>query len=85
MNAFQIAGAHRSGMPKLLDWCDEAAGFHWNEETFFVPTWQDAHHRMAVQGRRSKVRYPSPARISNHIARPVASRIELTLKPPSRE
>jgi Antibiotic biosynthesis monooxygenase len=81
MNAFRIAAAHRAVMPSLLDWCDEAAVVHWNEEVSEVPSWQDAHRHMLNEGRQSKVRYPSPAQKSNHIPAPEPSRVELILKP----
>jgi hypothetical protein len=80
MNAFRIADAHGSVMPKLLNWCDEATVVHWQQETADLPSWQDAHRRMQNEGRRSKVNHPSPAQTSNHIPVPEASRIEMTLK-----
>jgi hypothetical protein len=30
MRAFMVAPAHRAVMPKLVQWCDEAAVTHWN-------------------------------------------------------
>jgi hypothetical protein len=33
MRAFMFTPAHRSVMPKLLQWCDEAAVIHWLQET----------------------------------------------------
>ena len=61
MRAFMTSGAHRQAMPKLLDWCDEAALVHWEQDTAALPEWDEAHRRLVTQGRRSKVRYPSPA------------------------
>jgi len=83
MNAYRTGGAHRSGMPKLLKWCDEAAVVHWNQEFSGLPSWQEAHRRMVKEGRPSKVNYPSSAQASNHIPVPEPSRIERTLKPAS--
>ena len=61
MRAFMTSGAHRQAMPKLLEWCDEAALVHWEQDTAALPEWDEAHRRLVTQGRRSKVRYPSPA------------------------
>jgi hypothetical protein len=80
MNAFRIARAHGDVMRELLNWCDEAAVVHWDQEISELPSWQDAHRRMVTEGRRSKVNYPSPAQTSNHIPAPEPSRIELTLR-----
>ena len=59
MRAYMTAGAHRTAMPKLLDWCDEASVVHWNAATPDLPAWSDADARMRVEGRPSKVRRPS--------------------------
>jgi hypothetical protein len=81
MNAYRTGGAHRRSMPKLLNWCDEAAVVHWNQENLELPSWEEAHQRMVREGKPSKVNYPSPAQASNHIPAPEPSRIERTLKP----
>jgi hypothetical protein len=59
MNAYRTSGAHRGAMPKLLNWCNEAAVVHWTQESSEVPSWQEAHQRMAEEGKPSKVNYPS--------------------------
>jgi hypothetical protein len=61
MRAFMTSGVHQQVMPKLLDWCDEAAVVHWEQEHADLPGWEDAHRRLVTQGRQSKVRHPSPA------------------------
>ena len=61
MRAFMTSGVHKRVMPKLLDWCDEAAVVHWEQEGAGLPGWEDAHRRLVTQGRQSKVRHPSPA------------------------
>jgi hypothetical protein len=61
MREFMMAPPHRRAMPKLLDWCDEAAVVHWLQEGTELPDWREAHRRMVAEGRRSKVRHPSPA------------------------
>jgi hypothetical protein len=83
MNAYRTAGTHGSAMPKLLDWCDEAAVVHWNEEGQELPSWQEAHRRLVKEGRLSKVNKPSPAQVSKHIPLPEPRRIEQILKPAS--
>lgn len=61
MRAFMLAGPHRKVMRRLLEWCDEAALVHWDQETGSEPNWQEAHRRLQEQGRRSKVNHPSHA------------------------
>jgi hypothetical protein len=80
MNAYRTGGAHRRVMPKLLNWCNEAAVVHWNQEASELPSWQEAHLRMVKEGKPSKVNYPSPAQASIHIPAAKPSRIERTLK-----
>ncbi len=76
MNAYRTGGAHRRAMPKLLNWCDEAAVVHWTQESSEIPFWHDAQHRMAKEGKPSKVNHPSPAQVSNHIPGPEPSHIQ---------
>jgi hypothetical protein len=73
MRAFMMSGAHRKAMPKLLDWCDEAALGHWTQNAAALPGWKEAHRRIVTEGRLSKVRYPSPDQRANRIPEPDAT------------
>jgi len=46
MRSFMVSGAHHSVMPRLLDWCDEAAVTHWTQESLDPPTWLEVHCRV---------------------------------------
>ncbi len=81
MNAYRTGGAHRQAMPKLLNWCDEAAVVHWTQESAEIPAWQQAERHMAEDGKLSKVNHPSPAQASRQIPPLRPSRIAQTLKP----
>jgi hypothetical protein len=81
MRGYRQRGAHGPVMPKLLEWCDEAAVVHWSQDSQELPDWPEAHRRLVQEGRLSKVNHPSPAQVANHIAAPQPSRIERTLKP----
>jgi hypothetical protein len=70
MRAFMISGAHRMAMRRLPDWCDEAALAHWLQDSAEPPDWLTVHRRMQGEGRRSKVKYPSPAQERFEIAPP---------------
>ena len=70
LHAFMLGGMHRRAMPKLLDWCNEAATAHWTQESPELPDWLEAHRRIVSEGRRSKVRHPSPAHLAFEIAEP---------------
>ena len=37
MKAFMLAEPHKQSMRRLLDWCDEAALVHWEQETDAAP------------------------------------------------
>jgi hypothetical protein len=83
MRAFMFAPAHRRVMPKLLQWCDEAAVAHWPQDSFEPPSWQEVHRRLQQEGRTSKVDHPSAAQQRFDIAPPKTGR-QLTLKAPPR-
>jgi hypothetical protein len=70
MRAFMMSGAHKAAMPKLLDWCDEAAVAHWVQDSDAPPSWPEAHKRLVTEGRRSKVRHPSPMQEAFQIPEP---------------
>jgi hypothetical protein len=81
MRDFMLAEPHGSTMRKLLEWCDEAALAHWNQETAELPSWSEAHKRMLRLGRVSKVNHPSEAQKAFRIDEPGENtRSELRLK-----
>jgi hypothetical protein len=59
MNSYRITPPHLRAMPKLLEWCDEAAVVHWQQESAELPDWKTAERRMSESGRLSKVNHPS--------------------------
>ncbi|RYC29747.1 DUF3291 domain-containing protein [Lichenibacterium minor] len=60
MRAYMTAGAHRTAMPYLLEWCDEASVAHWTQDGDALPSWAEADRRMRDEGRPSKLRHPGP-------------------------
>ena len=70
MRSYLFAGAHHRVMPKLLEWCDEAAVAHWTRESPQPPNWQEAHRQPVTIGRPSKVRHPSQAQRQYQISAP---------------
>jgi hypothetical protein len=60
MRRYMTTGAHRTVMPYLPDWCDEASIVHWTQPGTTLPSWAEADRRMRESGRPSKVRNPSP-------------------------
>jgi hypothetical protein len=81
MSAYRTGGAHRRAMPKLLNWCNEAAVVHWTQESSEIPSWQEAHRHMLGKGKLSKVNHPSPVQALQQIPAPKPGRIAQTLKP----
>src|SRR5580658_2106265 len=74
MNTYRTGGAHRRAMPKLLNWCDEAAVVHWTQESVEIPMWPAAHQLMLEKGKLSKVNHPSPVQASQQIPAPKPNR-----------
>ena len=74
MRAFMLAKPHGPAMRKLLEWCDEAALVHWEQEGAEMPTWAKAHRRMQEEGRVSKVNHPSEGQKAFRIDAPKPAR-----------
>ena len=70
MRAYRGSGAHGGVMPELPRWCDEGSVVHWTQAGGELPTWKQAHERMAASGRMSRVDKPSPRQQSGVIAPP---------------
>jgi Domain of unknown function (DUF3291) len=79
MRSFLLSGAHRRGMPHLLEWCDEAAVAHWVQDGPDPPSWEQSCQRLLREGRRSKVNHPSDAQARFTIPEP-RNTVELKFK-----
>ncbi len=64
MRGFMLGGAHRTAMPKLAKWCDEASLAHWDQDSAEMPSWVEGERRLELEGRTSVVDHPSPAHAS---------------------
>lgn len=73
MRRFMTTGAHKSAMPHLMQWCDEASVAHWEQEDSTLPSWEEADRRMREIGRASKVKYPSAEHASLNYRKPRTS------------
>ncbi len=74
MRAYMKTGSHLKAMPKLMQWCDEASVVHWEQDDAEAPSWTTADQRMRVEGRPSKVRWPSTGHGTLVYREPKASR-----------
>jgi heme-degrading monooxygenase HmoA len=74
MQSFRVSGAHRTIMPHLLEWCDEASVAHWIQDSAEKPPWEEAYQRMQRDGRASKVNHPSEAQRRFDIPAPKLTR-----------
>jgi len=74
MRRYMTAGAHKTAMPKLMNWCDEASVTHWQQDDAVLPAWTEADRRMRAEGRASKVRKPSLAHATASYRTPLLTR-----------
>ena len=70
MKGFRAAGAHRTAMPRLARWCDEASVTRWVGPADSLGDWMAAHARMAAEGEPSHVNAPSPNHLEGRWAPP---------------
>lgn len=70
MKAFRGTSAHGKVMPKLANWCDEAAYSHWEPQEEIVPSWPEACQRLFGAPRFSRVNQPSAAHVAQQFAEP---------------
>jgi hypothetical protein len=68
MKAFRDQSWHRAAMPKLLDWCNEAAVARVQQEGDGLPDGSGAYDTLLSRGRLSKVRHPSAAHAAGQLA-----------------
>ena len=61
MRLYVSTPPHRDAIPRLADWCDEAAVTHWSQEPATTPDWTLATQKLAESGRLLRVKHPSPA------------------------
>ena len=73
MRRYMTTGSHRTAMPLLLEWCDEASVVHWEQTDETLPTWTEADRQMRENGRASKVRHPSTRHANLSYNRPRTS------------
>lgn len=59
MRAFRNSGDHKTAMPKLYEWCDEASYVHWEQESDTAPNLKNAYDLLVAEGVVSRLRYPS--------------------------
>src|SRR4029077_16958135 len=70
MKAFRGSGPHAKVMPRLVEWCDEAAYAHWIPTGASVPPWPAAYEHLVNDARLSRVAHPSPNHDARHFAKP---------------
>ncbi|MDA0268158.1 MAG: hypothetical protein O2890_11870 [Cyanobacteria bacterium] len=73
-------GAHRRVMPRLQDWCDEAAVAHWQQATPDLPSVEQAYQVLLKKGHLTGLKHPNREHQQHQIAPPVAP-ARLPLKP----
>ena len=61
MRQYMTTGAHKSAMPHLLHWCDEAAVVHWSQPEETLPGWTAAISACAKAAAHRRCSTPVPS------------------------
>jgi Domain of unknown function (DUF3291) len=70
MKAFRGSGAHARVMPRLVNWCDEAAYAHWIAPDGKLPEWTEAYEHLLKEGRLSRVTHATADHTAQRFAAP---------------
>jgi Domain of unknown function (DUF3291) len=82
MRTFRSSGVHAQVMPKLAQWCNEAAVVQWEHAGIELPSWEEASERLRSLGRRSRVDAPTDDHEQGRIRLPrLTPLIERRLEP----
>ena len=68
MKKYRGSGAHQIAMRILSELCNEASVARWQQLETDLPTWEEAHRRMLIEGKLSKVKHPSPLHAAGRTA-----------------
>ena len=68
MKKYRGSGAHQIAMRILSEMCSEASVARWQQESTDLPAWEEAHRRMLIEGKQSKVKHPSPLHAAGRTA-----------------
>jgi hypothetical protein len=71
MQAFVGSEPHRSTMPRLNDWCDEATFVDWEQASADLPDWQTSYRRLVADGEAASLTHPSDAHQTRAFPPPV--------------
>lgn len=84
MKIFRNSSAHRSAMPKIQDWCDQASVVHWRQAETSLPHWAEVHQRLITDGFLTRLTHPTQAHIERNIPAPASTKT-LQLRPLRRK
>jgi len=68
MKEYRSSGAHQIAMRLLSEICNEASVARWQQADTQLPTWEEAHQQMLINGKLSKVKHPSTLQTAGHTA-----------------
>lgn len=81
MKAFRDSGAHRESMPKIQDWCDEAAVVQ--SEGEILTDWDAIHALLVEKGRLTRLKRGNAAHAEKRFAKMFRWSPEQPIKPAS--